>query len=127
MFPEYAALIDPSAVRGVISLESGSRCAPPLPFTPEDLRTLAQIPILIVFADHLTDAPKPFVSRWTAGLAECRTFAASIQREGGDVTFLYLPEMGIRGNTHMFMLDQNNLQIADLLLRWIDSHVEHSK
>jgi hypothetical protein len=25
----------------------------------------------------------------------------------------------------MFMLDKNNRQIADLLLGWIDTHVEH--
>jgi hypothetical protein len=25
----------------------------------------------------------------------------------------------------MFMLDKNNLQIADLILGWIDGHVEH--
>ena len=55
----------------------------------------------------------------------CRDFAASVQKEGGDVTFLHLPEIGIHGNTHMFMLDKNNLQIADLLLEWINGHVEH--
>jgi len=26
----------------------------------------------------------------------------------------------------MFMLDKSNLQIADLLLDWIDTHVEHA-
>src|SRR5208337_2399625 len=33
---------------------------------------------------------------------------------------------GARSNTHMFMLDKSNLQIADLLLDWIDTHVEHA-
>ena len=41
------------------------------------------------------------------------------------MTFMLLPELGFHGNTHMFMLDRNNLEIADLLLRWIDEHVEH--
>ncbi len=64
-------------------------------------------------------------------MSQCRDFAvsiqaASIQKEGGDVTFLHLPEMGMHGNTHMFMLDKNNLQVADLVLDWIDTHVEHS-
>jgi hypothetical protein len=27
----------------------------------------------------------------------------------------------------MVMLDKNNLQIADLILRWIDEHVESKK
>lgn len=42
------------------------------------------------------------------------------------MTFLHLPDIGIHGNMHMFMLDKNNLQIADVLLDWIDTHVEHS-
>jgi pimeloyl-ACP methyl ester carboxylesterase len=124
MFPERAALLDPGAVKGIISLESGYACA--APYTPEQQAILARIPILIVFSDHHADAPEPFGSRWMTSMGQCRDFAASIQKAGGDVTFLHLPELGIRGNTHMFMLDRNNLQIADLLLGWIDAHVEHS-
>jgi pimeloyl-ACP methyl ester carboxylesterase len=121
MFPEQAALLDPLAVKGIISLESGSQCASP--FTQQELATLAKIPILVVFGDHLTDVPA-FASQWSRSIAQCRDFAAAIQKEGGNVTFLHLPDVGIHGNTHMFMLDRNNLRIADLLLRWIDSHVE---
>jgi hypothetical protein len=123
MFPERAALTDPAGVKGIISLESGYACE--TSFTDEERAILAKIPILIVFADHHAEAPEPFGSRWTHSMALCRDFAASVQKAGGDVTFMHLPEMGIHGNTHMFMLDKNNLQIADLLLSWIDTHVEH--
>jgi len=40
------------------------------------------------------------------------------------VTFDNLPGLGIHGNSHMFMQDRNNVQIADLILAWIDGHVE---
>jgi hypothetical protein len=33
------------------------------------------------------------------------------------------PERGIRGNSHMIMQDKNNLQIAELILQWIDARV----
>ncbi len=33
------------------------------------------------------------------------------------------PDQGIHGNSHMMMQDRNNLQIADLILKWIDGHV----
>jgi len=33
------------------------------------------------------------------------------------------PDRGIRGNSHMIMQDKNSLQIADLILQWIDEHV----
>ena len=123
MFPERTALLDPNAVKGIISLESGYACD--APFTEQELLRLAKIPVLIVFADHQADAPEPFGSRWLASMAKCRDFATSIRDAGGDATFLHLPEAGIRGNTHMFMLDKNNLQVAALLLDWIDTHVEH--
>ncbi len=35
-----------------------------------------------------------------------------------------LPAMGIKGNSHMLMQDKNNAQLADLILGWIDGHVE---
>ena len=40
---------------------------------------------------------------------------------------LHPPELGIHGNSHMLMLDKNNLQIADLILKWIDENVDQSK
>jgi len=35
--------------------------------------------------------------------------------------------MGIRGNSHMLMQDTNNLQLADLILGWIDKHAFEDK
>jgi hypothetical protein len=35
--------------------------------------------------------------------------------------------MGIKGNSHMLMQDRNSLDLADLILRWIGSHVEARK
>ena len=32
-------------------------------------------------------------------------------------------DRGIRGNSHMIMQDKNHLQIADLILQWIDERV----
>jgi len=47
-----------------------------------------------------------------------------VKGAGGDATMLHLPELGIFGNSHIFMQDKNNLQVADLILAWIDRHVE---
>jgi hypothetical protein len=37
---------------------------------------------------------------------------------------LHLPVAGLLGNSHMLMQDKNNLQVADLILAWIERHVE---
>ena len=42
---------------------------------------------------------------------------------GGKAELLVLPEIGIKGNTHMLMQDDNSLDIADILLDWIGKHV----
>jgi hypothetical protein len=42
-----------------------------------------------------------------------------VNRHGGDVTLVDLPALGIRGNTHFPMSDLNNVQIADLLSKFL--------
>jgi hypothetical protein len=50
---------------------------------------------------------------------------AQINGAGGHMTFISLPKIGIHSNSHMFMQDKNNLQVADVIVKWIDHHVEH--
>jgi hypothetical protein len=42
-----------------------------------------------------------------------------VNRCGGHVTVVHLPEIGIRGNTHFPMLGLNNVEIADQLLKFL--------
>ncbi len=42
---------------------------------------------------------------------------------GGKAELVLLPEIGIRGNSHMLMQDKNSLEIADWLAGWIDRQV----
>jgi hypothetical protein len=37
--------------------------------------------------------------------------------------FLLLPDNGIPGNSHMMMMDKNNLRIAGLIRKWIGEQV----
>lgn len=36
-----------------------------------------------------------------------------------------LPDIGIEGNSHMFMQYMNNLQVADLIVNWVSEHVDN--
>jgi hypothetical protein len=118
-FPEEAALLNPVGIKGIISIEMGCRNLP----APQ-LANLFKIPILIIFGDHLGDVQGRFASLWPANLASCQTFVSQLSGAGGDVQLMDLPKMGIKGNSHMLMQDKNNLQLADLILGWIDQHVE---
>jgi pimeloyl-ACP methyl ester carboxylesterase len=109
-FPTKAALHDPTGVRGIIGLETG--CFGNL--DAGQIATLSKIPILIVVGDHFGVQPPP----------SCVTEMQQINDAGGDMTFISLPDIGIHGNSHMFMQDKNNLQVAKVLIDWIKHHVE---
>ncbi len=122
-FPEEAAMIDPAGVRGIISIEMG--CTTTL--KPEQLSTLAKIPILVMFGDHLGDVQGRMGAVWPANFDSCQKFVQQVTAAGGDAEMMSLPKLGIKGNSHMLMQDKNNLQLADLILTWIDQHVEAKK
>ena len=118
-FPEEAALIDAAGVRGIISIEQPCRTD----YSREQLGTLARIPLLVMFGDHLDGVRGGFAS-WQTYYEGCQTFVKQVNEAGGKAEMMYLPAMGIKGNSHMLMQDRNNLQLADLLLKWIDDRVE---
>jgi pimeloyl-ACP methyl ester carboxylesterase len=120
-FPLEAALINPAATKGLVLLEPGS-C--PSAYTPEQIGTLAKVPILVVFGDH-RDTPTgiPTLPSWQTRFEACQALIGRIRSAGGQAQMLNPPERGIRGNSHMIMQDRNNLQIADLILQWIDERV----
>jgi pimeloyl-ACP methyl ester carboxylesterase len=122
-FPEEAALIDPTGVKGIISIEMACTTT----MTPQQLATMAKIPILIMFGDHLNDVPGAFAKLWPANFDTCQKFVQQVKDAGGDAEMMSLPKMGIKGNSHMLMQDKNSLQLADLLIAWIDQHVESRK
>ncbi|HLI85657.1 MAG TPA: hypothetical protein VKV17_17210 [Bryobacteraceae bacterium] len=120
-FPEQAALIDAAGIKGMISIEM------PCPtLSAEQIAALAKIPTLVMFGDHLDDV-QGGPANWATSFAGCRKFVDQVKAAGGDAEMMHLPEMGIRGNSHMLMQDKNNLQLADLILGWLDNHVEQKK
>jgi len=119
-FPEQAALINPAGIRGNISIEMP--CV--TNFSAAQLATLAKIPTLIMFGDHLGDVTGG-PANWAQSFATCNTFVDQLKKAGGDVEMMHLPALGIKGNSHMLMQDKNSDQLADLVIAWIDKHVEH--
>ena len=119
-FPEQAALINPAGIRGNISIEMP--CV--TNFSASQLATLAKIPTLIMFGDHLNDMPAGGIANWGQSFASCVTFVDQLKKAGGDAEMMHLPALGIKGNSHMLMQDRNSDQLADLVISWIDKHVE---
>jgi hypothetical protein len=86
-----------------------------------DFMKLTRIPIIIYYGDNIPDKPmaNPGQDGWRARLEMARLWRDCINRHGGDVTVVHLPEIGIRGNTHFPFSDLNNVEIADLMSEWL--------
>ena len=47
-----------------------------------------------------------------------------LKEKGAAAEFVYLPDLDIRGNGHMMMLEKNNLRIAAWITRWLGNNIE---
>jgi pimeloyl-ACP methyl ester carboxylesterase len=112
-FPLRAALLDPKNVKGTIVIDGcpGSGGAE---LTHAEIASLVNVPMLGVLGDRRDPAScTAFINRFTAA--------------GGHAEVIFPPDLGIAGNSHMIMNDRNHLQIADLILDWIDENVAKRK
>ena len=71
-------------------------------------------PTLIVYGDYI-----PLDSRWPKMHQNGVDFADKIKAAGGSVDIVELPKIGIRGNSHMLMMDKNNLEVAAVIQKWL--------
>ena len=135
----FAAMKSPN-VRGVASYEPGSGFVFPEgelpapmasltgPLEPvgvplEQFTALTRIPIVLYYGDNIPEeaSPNPGQDNWRVRLAMARLWRDAVNRHGGDVTVVHLPELGIRGNTHFAFSDTNNVEIANLLSTFLAS------
>lgn len=86
-----------------------------------DFMKLTKIPIVIYYGDFIPEKPidNPGQDGWRARLEMARLWRDAVNRYGGDVTVVHLPEIGIKGNTHFPFSDLNNMEIADLMSEWL--------
>ena len=76
----------------------------------------AKVPMLSLWGDNTVGATGPNSDTRRNG---CVATIDAIRAADGSANFLLLPDAGLHGNTHMMMMDKNNLQIADLIISWL--------
>ena len=86
-----------------------------------DFMKLTRIPIVIYYGDNIPVLPvkNPGQDFWRVRLEMARLWRDAVNRYGGDVTLVHLPDIGIHGNTHFPFSDLNNIEIADLLSKFL--------
>ena len=99
-------------VRAFIDIEGS--CGP---LSADDVsKSFRKVPTLLVFGDYTEGSSGP---NGDERRKVCNESVSAINDAGGIAKFLYLPGLGIKGNSHMMMMDQNNIQIADLIIDWL--------
>ncbi|HEY3078041.1 MAG TPA: esterase [Burkholderiales bacterium] len=100
----------PDKVKALIAVEPAGQG------DPKQVDRLKGIPTLFVYGDGIAqDARWPTIRR--NGVA----FGDAITKAGGKVEVVDLPKAGIPGNSHMLMMDKNNLEVAALIQRWLEA------
>lgn len=127
-----------SNLRGIASYEPGSgflfpegEVPAPMPSSGGTLTAigvpmaqfmkLTKFPIIIYYGDFIPEKPSdnPGQDGWRVRLEMARKWRDTVNRHGGDVTVVHLPELGIHGNTHFPFSDLNNRQVADLMSKFL--------
>src|SRR5262245_1324950 len=73
-------------------------------------------PVVVIYGDNAKDHP-----RWSKIRAGGIAYFDVLKGAGGSVDVIDLPDMGIKGNSHMMMMDKNSDQIADVIQKWLVS------
>ena len=84
-----------------------------------DINKVAQIrhiPTLVIYGDNID-----IDSRWPVLRADGLRFVEAARAAGGKVDVVNLPDRGIRGNSHMVMMDKNSDQVAAIVQQWLAS------
>jgi pimeloyl-ACP methyl ester carboxylesterase len=99
----------PDKVKALVAVE---------PANAGDLKAAAVLrdtPILAIYGDYIEKD-----ARWPKIRAIGVNFLNAVNAEGGKAQVIDLPKVGIRGNSHMIMMDRNSSEVAALIQRWLE-------
>ena len=100
----------PDKVKALIAVE------PTLGGDRNKVALLKNTPVAMIYGDNAKDHP-----RWARIRQGGVDYAGVLKAAGGSIDVVDLPDAGIKGNSHMLMMDKNNGAIADLIQKWLAS------
>jgi pimeloyl-ACP methyl ester carboxylesterase len=105
-----AALAAPDKIRALVAIEPSAAPDP----TKVDIARLKGVPHLYVWGDFMDKS-----AVWQRVLVNPNRYREGLVSAGVRADVFDLPTMGIKGNTHMLMMDRNSDQIAGLIHDWL--------
>jgi hypothetical protein len=108
LFGVTVAEARPDKVKALVLVEPAS--TGPIAEAPK----LKNVPVLAIYGDFIEQDP-----RWPTIRANGVKFLEAVRAAGGSAELVDLPKVGINGNSHMVMMDKNNLAVAELIQDWL--------
>jgi pimeloyl-ACP methyl ester carboxylesterase len=105
-----AALNAPDKIKALVAVEPSGAPDP----TKVDLATLKGVPHLIVWGDFIDKH-----AAWQRVVVAPNRYREALAAAGVTADVFDLPAMGIKGNTHMLMMDRNSDEIAKRVNEWL--------
>ncbi len=78
----------------------------------EEFKKLTKVPMQVVWGDNLN-------GNYVGSLRLARLFCETVNKYGGHCEILLLPDVGLKGNTHLPFADLNNVAVADELSKFL--------
>jgi len=103
-----AAQARPDKVKALVAVEPSSVG------DPAEIAALKNIPILFVYGDYINQD-----ARWPKARQIGVDFADKINLSGGHAEVVNLPDVGIKGNSHLMMMEKNNQEVAGFIQNWL--------
>lgn len=136
--PGWLAAMKSPNVKAIVAFEPGSGFVFPqgelpkpvptafdtiegVPVPMSDFLALTKLPIIIFYGDNIPANPTqvPTQDAWRGRVEMARLFRDTVNKHGGQVSVVHLPEIGIRGNTHFPFSDLNNVEIANQVSKFL--------
>jgi hypothetical protein len=100
----------PDKIKAIVAVESASAGK------VADAPKLKNVPVMLLFGDYVDQHP-----RWAAYKKIDTEYGNAVHAAGGSVDLVNLPDIGIKGNSHMLMQEKNNAAIAEVIQKWLVS------
>ena len=102
---------NPEKVLAVVNIE-------PVGCPAESIDKFPNVPVLSMFADYMEVRPQMPVRQ-----DECQALVDALKERGVTADMLALPEMGIKGNSHLPMSELNSAELASLMIAWLRENI----
>ena len=76
---------------------------------------LKDTPMVAIFGDFIEQD-----ARWPTIRGNVLRFMNEVGKTGNTPDVIDLPQIGIKGNSHMMMMDRNSDQIAGIIQQWLE-------